>query len=108
MERYEAEDIACGRIWHVDALLRRDPLWHNGASNGTEKTLLNELLQPLLGCEGAALRLHRQCSGGHEIGGDGVTTARVVYCLFFSLSLLWFSLFTTIVQEQGRQEQMAK
>jgi hypothetical protein len=44
MERHEAEDIAHGRIWHVNALLRRDPLRRNDASDGAEKTLLDELL----------------------------------------------------------------
>jgi hypothetical protein len=44
MERHEAEDIARGRIQHVDTLLQRDPLWHNGVNDGVEKILLDELL----------------------------------------------------------------
>jgi hypothetical protein len=74
MERHEAEDIARGRIWHVNALLRCDPLRCNSASDGVEKTLLNELLQPLLG-------------SGHGIDGDGATTT-TVFLAFSSLSPL--------------------
>jgi hypothetical protein len=82
MERHKAQNIARRRIRHVDALLRRDPLRRDGISDGTEKTLLNELLQPLLGHGRAALGLHGQCSIGHEIGGDGTMAARVVSFLF--------------------------
>jgi hypothetical protein len=44
VERHEAQDKARERIWHVNALLRRDPLWCNDVGDRAEETLLNELL----------------------------------------------------------------
>jgi hypothetical protein len=44
MECHETKDIARGRIRHIDALVRRNPLWHDDVGDGVEKTLLDELL----------------------------------------------------------------
>jgi hypothetical protein len=44
MQCHEAQDIARRWIQNVDALLWRDPLRCNDASDRTKKTLLDELL----------------------------------------------------------------
>jgi hypothetical protein len=67
VERNEAQDIARGRVWHVEALLLRYPLWRSDIGDGAKETLLNELsslswvteewLQGSTGNAGAAMRL---------------------------------------------------
>jgi hypothetical protein len=52
-----------------------------------EKTLLDELLQPLLGRGRAIPGFHGQSGGGHGIDGDGATTT-TVFLAFSSLSPL--------------------